>query len=404
MSVRARIFTFALTWLGLFGQPAPARAAEPGLRIVVLRHGVRSPTKPPESLAAYADQPWARWPVAPGMLTPHGVAMMRALGAWWASELQAERRIGKGCGAGRAVSIVADSTPRNRASAAALSDGLLPGCPRAGYFALASGQHDPLFQGLKDSDDEGAEAPAGAVEVPRDRLAELQAVLVGGGDEARLAAARASRKKLLVDMPDPTRLMGSLAENLMLEHAEGMPSPAWGRADADVIGRLIELHNISFARSWVGSPVAARQRASDLLARIAASFGPGRQNSLAGPDTRVVFLVGHDSNLAALAGLLGLDWHDPRQPDDYPPGGALVFDLANTSQGPAVQVSTVMPTLAALRSADVAAPGALVRRNVALPACGAQPCPLSRFRAAVEAAIDPNAVATEATVRPFVPR
>ena len=368
---------------------APVHADEaPLLRVVVMRHSVRSPTKPPEALAAYADQPWARWPVAPGMLTPHGVEVMRQIGAWWAREAN----LGPGCKAAPTLLVIADSTPRNHESAAALLDGLLPDCVQARYFALPSGQHDPLFQGLKEGDDDGA-PPSGktpAANLPRERLAELQAVLTGGSDADSLARARAAGKKLLLDMADPTKPMGTLSENLMLEYAEGMARPAWGRTDAAGIARLIELHNAAFARSWVGNPAASRARASDLLARIAATLGVGSLKSLAGPDQRLVFLVAHDSNLAALAGLLGLDWHGAQPGDDYPPGGALVFDRL---KGGAVRVSTVMPALDALRHADFVQDGAMLRRVLRLPACAAEPCSLARFGAIVNEVTDPQAVA-----------
>ena len=64
------------------GAPAaadvPAAAADGlRLRVVLLRHGVRSPTQAPDALAKYADQAWAAWPVPPGQLTEHGIAAMQ---------------------------------------------------------------------------------------------------------------------------------------------------------------------------------------------------------------------------------------------------------------------------------------------------------------------------------------
>ena len=42
----------------------------------------------------------------------------------------------------------------------------------------------------------------------------------------------------------------------------------------------------------------------------------------------LLLLSGHDTNLSNLSGMLGLSWTLPGyQPDDTPPGGALIFTL-----------------------------------------------------------------------------
>ncbi len=42
--------------------------------------------------------------------------------------------------------------------------------------------------------------------------------------------------------------------------------------------------------------------------------------------TSVLFIAGHDTNLANLGGALELNWTLPGQPDNTPPGGELVFE------------------------------------------------------------------------------
>ncbi|XPE66350.1 histidine-type phosphatase [Shigella flexneri] len=53
--------------------------------------------------------------------------------------------------------------------------------------------------------------------------------------------------------------------------------------------------------------------------------------------TSVLFIAGHDTNLANLGGALELNWTLPGQPDNTPPGGELVFErwrrLAITASG-----------------------------------------------------------------------
>ncbi len=407
MAARTLIAAAVLAWAGSAqaAEPPPVLDPSPSLRIVLMRHGVRSPTKAPEALAPYADKPWAAWPVAPGQLTPHGAVAMRALGGWWRNTLGLER-LGARCTATAPVLVISDSTPRNHASATALVAGLLPGCAAAGHFGLPPGEHDPLFQGRSTADEEKADAgQAGAV--PPARLAELQAALIGGDDEAHRQAARASGRRLLVDLPDPRKVMGTLAENLMLEYAEGLTAPAWGRLDEAGIGRIVELHNAAFEREWKADPVASRRRASDLLARIAEALRAGNARPFGadakGPAGAAVFLIGHDTNLAAMAGLLGLDWHDPARPDDYPPGGALVFDLVASAAGQEVRISIAMPTLSALRRGSFDGPGDMAVKTVAIPLCDGGACTPARFAELAGQAIDLKAVEASEPPRPFMP-
>jgi len=406
------------------------------LRIVLLRHGVRAPTKSPAELAPSASQPWPAWPVAPGQLTPHGADLMRALGAWYRRELEADALLPAGCAAAPALTVIADSTPRNHDSAAALVQGLLPGCAAAAYRAFAPGQPDPLFGGLHKA------RPAPAAQDPQDppaptltrletaallpALADLQQVLFACAGPDCLRDARAAGKTPLPapcaptdpDAPLPAdcarqalralKTAGSLAENIMLEQAQGMPADqvGWGRADAATVGRLVALHNLSFAALQKNDALEARRHASNLLAHVAATLqaragATPTVAALGDAGTRVLFLVGHDTNLASLAGLLRLDWHDARQPDDYPPGGALVFDLVGQPGQARVRVRSAMPTLAALRAARLAGANAPLTHALALPGCD-DGCAVADFLALVARRIDADEVAPASALPPLV--
>jgi 4-phytase/acid phosphatase len=369
--------------------PAFAGSEEIATRIIVMRHGVRSPTSSPDELAPYATRPWVAWPVAPGVLTEHGAQGITALGERFRRMLVAD-----GLGRGQcddAWLVIADSTPRNRASGAALVNGLQPGC-RAGYLALAPDQNNPLFHFNEASSAKDDDVPVAVPFAwPPPALVELQSLLLGCSGDACLADARGQQRKLLLDPADDNdaarvkalKSAGSLSENLMLEYAQGFPldKVAWGHGDAATIGRIITLHNLQFAASKKSMPAAARA-GSNLLAHIVATLeqSTGAATSvapLATGNTRVILLVAHDTNLANLAGVLDVDWHDPRQPDDYPPGGALVFDLLRQKNGYALRVSSWMPTLDALRKADFSDDASLVRHTSKLAPCrGRDACPL----------------------------
>jgi len=192
---------------------------------------------------------------------------------------------------------------------------------------------------------------------------------------------------------------GSLSENLMLEYAQGMPldGVAWGQGSAATIGQLIQLHNMQFAASKKPLPLA-QQSASNLLAHIVATLdaAAGRQDEvqpLADASARGVILIGHDTNLAQVSGLLGTQWHSTTQPDDYPPGGAMVFQLWENKGHYTVRVHALLPTLQGLRDADLIRADNLVDVPLAFGPCTARKsCSLEAFRQWTAGRILPAAV------------
>lgn len=364
---------------------ATTGAAHVVQEVVLVRHGIRSPTAAPDELAVYASQAWPTWNVAPGQLTEHGAALMRSWGAWYRQRLQSEGMPLK-CDS---VRTVADSTPRNRDSAAALMRSLTPDCTGA-YDALAADQTDPLFHGIgkdKKVPDDGSPAFSSSA------MAMLQNVLLGCTDRPCLEQAKAQGKKVpMLEAPAKAlKQAGTLSENLMLEYVQGMP-PAqvgWGRADANAIAQMITLHNDSFAFS-AKAPDAAVARGGNMLAHIAATLRTAAHAksdlpTLAPHQQRSVILVGHDTDLASAASLLQLDWHNATQKDDYPPAGALIYQLVEHDGQYTVRLFIAQPTLAALRNGNVEHSAAEIVTPLRLPACDKQlECPLSRFSDIVE--------------------
>jgi len=51
--------------------------------VILSRHGVRAPLSSEIRESAYNAQPWPAWPVASGVLTEHGGAALRLMGAWY---------------------------------------------------------------------------------------------------------------------------------------------------------------------------------------------------------------------------------------------------------------------------------------------------------------------------------
>ncbi len=98
--------------------------------IIVSRHGVRSPTGNPEQLNAYSAQPWPRWDIPPGYLTPQGATLMTIFGAYYRSYL-AQQGLFKtnGCNDATHVSFYSDRDQRTVETGKSLAAGMFPGCP-----------------------------------------------------------------------------------------------------------------------------------------------------------------------------------------------------------------------------------------------------------------------------------
>lgn len=382
---------------------APAETTR--LDIVLMRHGVRSPTKPAETYAAYADGDWPAWPVAPGVLTPHGHDGVTAIGRRLRQLFIDDGVLATACSRPASFVVIGDSTPRNRESSAAFLDGATPGC-RSSFLAMEAAANNPLFHFIKDADrgkaDDDDDDGAAASLVAPPALAELQTVLLGCAPADCVQVAARQHKKLLLESPDrlakAMKLAGTLSENLMLAYVEGVPmdSVAFGRADVAVLGRLITLHNAQFAATKKTMPAAANA-GSNLVAHIAASLDAAHGTKpavapLSASGRGVVVLVGHDTNLANVAGVLGLDWHDPLTPDDYPPGGALVFSLVHRGNTDIVRIRSLMPSMDALRANRF---DEVTAKPVRVQGCGRiGECTIGEFDALVRKAVDPARVDT----------
>lgn len=116
MAGRWMIGAAALLGLGAAAAPAqppadaqPAGALTVDRVVVVMRHGVRPPTKDPAMPAQYADSTWPRWSVDWGWLTEHGTKAIAAIGASDRAFFVKSGLFAKGC---PDAAIIADSDQR----------------------------------------------------------------------------------------------------------------------------------------------------------------------------------------------------------------------------------------------------------------------------------------------------
>jgi 4-phytase / acid phosphatase len=385
---RGSIFLLLIACLpfqGVTAQDRPSAGLQRSdrLRMVVIlsRHGVRSPTWTQDRLNSYSAQPWPTWSVPPANLTPRGHELLMKFGRFDRTWLTASGLLpSSGCAEASSIYLWADTAQRTTESARALAEGLLPGC-WIPVHGLPEGAGDPLFHpaaaGVTTAQADTVLAALSArLEQPQDpeidRLVtemrhllsgcNLQLACVPSADPAmelpssRPVAMHESGDRL-ADINGPLPMASSFIEDLLLEYAEGLPWPqvGWGRVDETQLRELLALHTAYFDLIH-RTPAIARIEASNLLFHITRTLEQGEQGkSIAGAvgpaGEKVVVLVGHDTNLASLAALLGMHWYLDGRKDDTPPGTEMRFELWQDANGAySVRMVAAMQTLHQLRS------------------------------------------------------
>ncbi len=421
----------------LFCGPLTAQAVDtkPGkpdadlqLVVVLSRHGVRAPMSKPEVYNQYSAAPWPQWDVPPTYLTAHGYELMKIFGAWYRIKLSGDGLLAAtGCADAAHVTIVADTDQRTRETGKALAEGMLPGCGVT-VHSQPDGTTDPLFlpfkAGIVHADPALAVAaiagriggdPNNLAETYRPQLAALDRVLAGCGQ----APANPKRTSIF-DIPatlkpgtgqspmsagGPLVTGATLAENLLLEYTQGMrdADTGWGCLDGATLRYVMQV-NIANWDFGFRTPAVARMYASNLLDHILETVEQSVTNkpvpgALGKPGDRLVILVGHDSNIVAAAGTLGIDWIEDGRMDDTPPGGALVFELwrSRADSKPFVRVEYTAQTLEQMRKTVPLTPANPPdEAPIFVPGCSRTDlsCTWEGFSAAMRQAIDPASVST----------
>jgi len=407
-------------------QTHPASSTEQLKFVLVLtRHGVRSPTGKTDKLNAYSAQPWPQWSVPPGNLTEHGAQLMTLFGSYYREYFAQQGLLHRtGCGDSSSISFLADSDQRTVATGKALAAGMFPGCSVM-VQALPSGTPDPLFHSLasgvgRPSHDLAAAAlfgrigdnPAALVDAYNAPLQDMEKILTFCKPSANChsiqqpllqvpSSVSPGKGDHLVDLQGPLSIASTVSEDFLLEYTDGMPlnQVGWGQVDASKLNELMTLHT-AHSDLLQHTPYLARAQASNLMSHILATMQQSiKQKSIAGavgkPGDKVVFLVGHDTNIATVAGLLGLSWIIDGRRNDTPPGGALVFEIwSSPANSYAVRIFYVSQTLSEMRNlTPLTLDKPPVRANVFVSSCSTAdkgyPCFWSRFAQQVKSAINP---------------
>ncbi|ELM3721806.1 AppA family phytase/histidine-type acid phosphatase [Edwardsiella piscicida] len=409
----------SLTLLFPLPLPLTASAAEPAVRhlervVIVSRHGVRAPTKMPALIREVTPDTWPVWPVPLGDITPRGESLVTLLGAYYRQQLSREGLLpAQGCPPAGWVYAWTDVDQRTRKTGEAFLQGLAPRCAIAIHHRPDVSQRDPLFHPVKAGScrldkaqaRRAIEAQAGMPLADLNRrygaaLAQMDETLRFASSpycqrhsgEGACTLAQAMPTRLHIDAHGALALRGAvglsatLAEMFLLQQAQGMAQPAWGRITTPAQWRaLLHLHNLQFDL-LSRTDYIARHRGTPLMYTVLQALN-GQTPSLPGltAQNRLLLLVGHDTNLANLSGMLQTPWSLPEQPDNTPPGGELRFERWRDSADRVwVRVSVVYQSLAQQRQQTrltlQAPPHQVI---LALPGCRGETadgfCPLDAF-------------------------
>lgn len=395
-------------------EPAPATSLQLQKVVMLMRHGVRPPTKPYVIPRGYASQAWPKWDVPPGHLTRHGYDGAVLLGRWNRKMLSKRGLLpADGCPADGRVRIHADTDQRTRRTGVGFAEGFAPDCTIE-ITHTGGDRDDPLFapiaNGAVSYDPEKAKAlilaradhdlgsfDAAALDKAFQRL---DAIL----DCCSLPLCKASglpegcqlsqihyvweelREDDHVDFVGPLSVGGTASESILLEYANGMPMAqvGWGRVQRSDLRLLSRIHAAEFDL-LSRTPYAASHGATPIMKYVLQALDDPDGPSLA-------VLVGHDTNVANVGGMLDLHWQVPGYArDDAAINGALGFELLTDAEGGrhvrAFYLAQGLDQLRELQPLDAEHPPYF--EYLAQPTCAASPdgtdCTLTDFEQSVRA-------------------
>jgi 4-phytase / acid phosphatase len=424
---RMRRLELALCLLA-FCFTAPAQT--PKLVILVSRHGIRSPL---ESMTKYTRTAWPDLQTAWGVqnlgdLTPHGQDVITLLGAYYRAHYVADGLLSAANCPDNQIYFRADTAERTQHTAMGLVAGL--GCGTAIHSCadstpLCTGTNtDPLFhpvgatKGVPDGQMAVAQITGriGSLDqllrryrAPMDALQSAllccsdPSVCPSGTKNCTLPAMTqsltAGQGSKAVSWKGPFPVGSDAAEIFELEYANNMDMTGWGRVTPQSLHDMSVIHTVYFDYTERTSYLA-QIGGSNLAAYIMNTLGQAvtgvARGQSAPAGSRFVALVGHDTNVANLAAMLGVSWTLPGyQTNDPAPGGALVFEL-HERENPKRYMVRVYYQAQSLRQMRDAVTLTLSERpgraNLAIPGCSDKSasldCAYPKFQELVCKAID----------------
>jgi 4-phytase/acid phosphatase len=365
--------------------------------VLVTRHGVRPPTQTNAELAQYSDKAWPEWPVPPGELTPHGGQTVKLMGDTLREAYRAQGLLPRsGCAGAGQVTIWADGADqRTRESGRITAEALQPGCGLKAAYADVH-PRDPIFGG----------SDAGSCHVDADQLKATMATAAADPTVTSIDLGPAVAKMQAIYAPDACNggagicfatagpqggvlsATSGLSEDLLLEYGDGKPMSevGWGRASAADIATVMAIHERGYALLRANPYLLGHRGAPMARVILAALAGkPAVGGPQSGPDLKLLTLSGHDTNIAMMAGVFGLTWTLPGEPDGTAPSTALAFELWSDGAHQYVRPVIYYETMDQLRSLT---PARAEKLALSFKDCASGPkssCPVEQITARVEA-------------------
>ncbi len=355
--------------------------------VLVQRHGVRAPTQSPQELASWSSRAWPHWPVKPGILTPHGAQVVGLVaGGMRAYFVQAGLLPATGCPGGALVLWADGHDQRTRESGRMMGEQLAPGCGVTPDFMkmAPNKKSDPVFNSVggacvfdKAEVRRAVDAAIATPQGPRlvdpasaEAIAKVQPILKAREASATLAPSQVTLHKSGVRLTGALELAAVVSEIFLLEYAEGMPlnQVGWGAADPSQMGVMLaaRARQVSLTRAL---PYQARREGA-LMARLFLDTLAGKTRAAApavGADVKVLALAGHDDNLSNMAGVFGVNWNLPNQPDATAPATAFTLELWRDKAGARSVTATIW--YAELEGMRALNPAAVHSVRVPFPGC-----------------------------------
>ena len=272
--------------LGTAPQPSAQKMGDERI-VIVIRHGLRAPTETAAELTALAGRRFPDWPVAPGELTPRGEARLGDMARSLSVDLRASGFLDTKCYTH--ATVWADARDRRTRRSGDIVAAALGPCAGASQYST-SGHADPLFDATR----------ANTCALPKATPQHLP------------AQERASQ----------------IAAAQYLAYAQGLQfQAASGRKGSQLaeVRAAMQSHEKLVARQF-GTLSGAGARTAALTQAIT-TFLDGREttNSPLIANARVAAIIGHDTDLAGLRAVFGLDWTLPGQPDSTAPATGIMF-------------------------------------------------------------------------------
>ena len=348
--------------------------------VILSRHGIRSPKESDATLRQWSTKRWPTWPGNPGELTERGKELITAQWAAMKPLLVAKGFIpANGFPQTGDYALIADEDQRTRMTAIALFEGLFPGCHIRPQYGS---RYDPLFH------------PDGSMYRTMDRqkaLGEVQSLLdllendpaignaltilqditqccrpslcgaLGGASSCTLQGLpnrmSIDPRKPKLDIAGKWQIASTLAEIMLLEFAQWPEKKAgWEKVDETVLRQIIPVHSAVFNATHRAHSLA-KAGGTHMLEYI-------HQTLLSEKSPPLTILVGHDTNIAYISGLLDIHWTDPALgTDPVIPGSFMTFELwQKTESVREIRTGFHIPSLDFLRTSP-----ASLTRPMSLP-------------------------------------